>query len=87
MATKTFKIGEYAIGGKIQVVIDRSTIRIAALDYNTGNTVLEETFGNTDNSFWPMKEYLWELTSSYYTDLIMDHIEKTAKIQHQMFKK
>jgi hypothetical protein len=86
MATKTFKIGEYAIGGKIQVKIDPSTIRVAALDYSTGNTVLEQTFSNTDNSFWPLKEYLWELTSSYYTDLIMDHIEKNSGIRHQLFK-
>lgn len=86
MSSKQFKIGEYAIGGIIKVTIDVTSITIQALDYNSKNVVMTQTFDLDDSSFWGMKEYLWTLTSSYYTDKVMEYIEKTSGIQHQMFK-
>lgn len=86
MASKQFKIGEYAIGGIIKVTIELTTITIQALDYNTKNQVMSQTFELSDSSYWDMKDYLGELTSSYYTDKVMEYIEKTANVQHQMFR-
>ncbi len=86
MATKSFKIGEYAIGGIIKVNIDLTTITIQALDYFSKNVVSENTFDLDDDSYWGMLDYLNELTSSYYADKVMEYIKKTSNISHQIFR-
>jgi hypothetical protein len=87
MATKSFKIGEYAIGGIIKVNVDLTTITIQALDYYSKNVVSENTFDLDDDSYWGMLDYLNELTSSYYADKVMEYIKKTSNISHQIFRK
>ena len=86
MATKQFKIGEYAIGGIIKVTTNLTTITIQALDYNTKNEVMSQTFDLDDSSYWNIKDYLNELTSSYYEDKVMKYIEETTNLQHQLFR-
>lgn len=86
MATKQFKIGEYAIGGIIKVDIGLTDISIKALDYYTKNVVSESTFELDDDSYWGIMDYLNELTSSYYADKLMEYIEKTSGIKHQLFR-
>lgn len=71
--TKTFKIGEYAVGGIIKVDISENTITIQALDWNTKKSVDSETFTMDDIN--GMDGYLNELTSSYYAGKIMDWIK------------
>lgn len=81
MKTKSFKIGECAIGGIIKVDITGKVIQIKALDYfskkelNTG-TVLS----TDDNSRWEIDRYLNSLTTSYYAGKIMEYIEKNIKL-------
>lgn len=86
MATKSFKIGEYAIGGIIKVNVDLTTITIQALDYYSKEVVSECSYDISDESYWGMKDYLNELTSSYYAEKVMEYIEKTSNVKHQMFR-
>lgn len=77
MATKTFKIGEYAIGGIIQVRTTSDTINIDALDWNSNQKIMGREFRvkamNVTNE---IDSYLNELTSSYYADKVFDFIKE-----------
>jgi hypothetical protein len=76
MKTKTFKIGEYAIGGIIQVTISENKIEIGALDWNTKRVIKKELFTCMDSS-WRLRvsEYLEDLTSYYYAEKILTWIK------------
>ena len=86
MATKSFKIGEYAIGGIIKVDISNTTIHIKALDWNTKAEVMSNHFPNYDNPYWDMHEFLNELTSSYYADKVLEYICENSNINKQLFR-
>jgi len=90
--TKTFKIGEYCVGGIITVEITGNVLTIINKDwdtsagYNRGSNqskAKELSRGSVvmnegwDNN-WRMKAfmYLTELTTAYYADKILDWVEK-----------
>ena len=71
---KTFKIGEYAVGGIITADIKSDgALTIQALEYTSKAFVKGRTF-LTFNHF-NVVMYLNDLTSSYYADTIMEWIE------------
>jgi hypothetical protein len=75
MATKSFKIGEYCIGGIIKAEIKNNTLILKALDYNTKKEVssnLEFVFPFSELEVWLS---LTEWTSAYYADKIIDWIK------------
>ena len=71
--TKSFKIGEYAVGGIIKVTDKSGYITIEALDYNTKAKVKSRTF-EPDADGMEVIMYLNELTTSYYADKILDYL-------------
>jgi hypothetical protein len=72
--TKTFKIGEYAIGGIIKVTVRNFDVKIQALDWNTKQVVEERDFHNVP--FDDIEFYLEDqVTSSYYAGKIMEFIK------------
>jgi hypothetical protein len=76
MKTKTFKIGEYAIGGIIKVEIIGKIIKIKALDYFTKKEVSKGSVEATaENARYLIDKYLNNLTSYYYAEKIMEWIE------------
>ena len=78
MAQKTFKIGEYAIGGIITVRIVDTIVGINALDWNTKRVVMNDTFqirGVYGPDFQHVDNYLNELTTCYYAGKILDWIK------------
>lgn len=83
MATKQFKIGEYAVGGIIKVDINGKVVSIKALDYyskrevSSGSIMVDET-----DAYWKVTRYLNELTSSYYADKIMEFIKSKTKLNN-----
>jgi hypothetical protein len=85
MAQKTFKIGEYAIGGIITVRIVDTIVGINALDWNTKKVVMNNNFVVKDSFFndpyQEINEYLNELTSFYYAGKILDWIKLNLKIK------
>ncbi len=83
-ATKTFKIGEYAVGGIIKVKINGKVIQIEALDWftkeilQTGSTMITEKDVRRK-----IDMFLIQLTSSYYTDEIMKWIESKIEFKNE----
>lgn len=78
--TKTWKLGEYASGGIIQAKVsgDGNAVAIRVLDYITKEGLDGRVFR------WPLDRfsiemYLNELTTSYYSNVILDWIASAAK--------
>jgi len=81
MATKTFKIGEYALGGIIQVKITGKIIQIFVKDmYGDGGTVRTGTTSTEDDDVErKLSDFLNDVTTHYYTEKVMKWIkEKTG---------
>jgi len=80
--TKTFNIGEYAVGGKIKVTIPKTltNIKIDIIDsnYGTGQLVNQYIYYTFDRI--RIERDLWKLTSSYYTDMITSWISKNWQV-------
>lgn len=75
MATKTFNIGEYAIGGRIRVTIQGEVIKIEALDWDTRKVVDSgTTMAGLHNTSYQLVNYLYHLTSSYHAENIIEWI-------------
>lgn len=77
---KTWKLGEYASGGIIQAKVSQngSAVAIRVLDMYTKEVLAVRLFR------WPldrfnMEMYLNELTTSYYSNVILDWIASAAK--------
>jgi len=75
--TKQFKIGECAVGGIIKINTENKnnlhTITIAALDWYSKQELFSATFGMDDER--KIDNYLNELTTSYYSDKIINYIK------------
>lgn len=84
MNLRTFRIGEYAVGGIIRVRINLDTIFIQTLDWDTEKEVTRNSFPLKDESYWLINDRLHELTSSFYAERIMDFISKNAEIQSEI---
>jgi len=82
---KTFKIGEYAIGGIIQVEIKTDKVIVSCLDWDTKQVVHKGLFNNSPVSFWGLKEYLLEITSSYHAEGVEKFIVENSKIKNTEF--
>jgi hypothetical protein len=72
---KTFKIGEYALGGIIRVKKTRLTVTIEALEYNNPAQIVESaTMLIFDIP--AIETWLNFLTTFYYAEKIMQFIKK-----------
>lgn len=84
MATKTFNIGEYAVGGRIKVDINGKTVSIKALDWNSKKEVRGKTINSEDyNAHWQVDYFLFDLTSSYYAGKIMEWIKSKINLTNE----
>lgn len=96
MAKKTFKIGEYCQGGVITVETTKSKVAIIGKewDYSQGtrrgsNQSNAKEFTriqlnpNDPNARRIANNFLNDLTTSYYSDVVMEWIEKTAKVSFE----
>jgi len=81
--TKTFKIGEYAAGGTIRVSIPKTltTIKIDIIDsnYKTKKLINQYIYYSFDRI--RIERDLWQLTTSYYTDMITKWITSKWQIE------
>ena len=79
--TKTFKIGEYAVGGTIRVSIPKTltTIKIEVIDSNfkTKKLLNQYIYYSFDRN--RIDRDLFQITSSYWSDKILEYISKTMK--------
>jgi hypothetical protein len=76
--TKTFKIGEYAVGGTIRVSIPKTltTIKIDIIDsnYSTKKLINQYIYYSFDRI--RMERDLFQITTSYWSDKILSWIHK-----------
>ena len=79
-ATKSFKIGECAVGGIIKVDINGKLIQIKALDW-TSRTEVSSGSAMTDDyqSSRKIENYLNDLTTFYHAEKVMDWIKTKVK--------
>jgi hypothetical protein len=79
--TKTFKIGEYAVGGTIRVSIPKTltTIKIDVIDsnYKTNKLINQYIYYSFDRN--RIDRDLFQITSGYWSDKILEYISKTMK--------
>jgi hypothetical protein len=79
--TKTFKIGEYAVGGTIRVSIPKTltTIKIDIIDSNfkTKKLINQYIYYSFDRN--RIDRDLFQITSGYWSDKILEYISKTMK--------
>jgi hypothetical protein len=88
MAKKTFKIGEYCVGGIIVAEATKTNIKITVLHwvskkvYDTfERKITTENFYRDDDRQRALNEadnYLNEITSNYYSDKVLDFIKKNC---------
>jgi len=78
--TKTFKIGEYALAGIIQVKITGKVIQIFVKDYYTNELLKTGTTSTEDDGVErKLSDFLNDVTTSFYADKVMKWIkEKTG---------
>jgi len=81
--TKTFKIGEYALGGKIKVSIPKTltNIKIDVLDsnYGTGKLINQYIYYSFDRI--RIERDLFQIVNGYWSDEILKWINKSWQTQ------
>ena len=86
MKRKTFKIGEYAVGGKIHIAYDSKQVIVRALEFKSNVVVSERVFSNTNEVYWLISDYLNELTSSYWSGVILEYVVANTYVTYEMFR-
>jgi hypothetical protein len=86
MATKQFKIGEYVVGGIIQVTTSKNQIEINFNDYFSKEKILSETFNITSNTLRSdIMNFIEDNGTHYYADQVMKWIESKVDIKTHSF--
>lgn len=98
MATKTFKIGEYAKGGVITVETKGNKVDIIGKDWDFSTGSRKSSDQSNAKEFTretiqadeagaerKMLDFLCDLTTSYYADEIMKWIKSKVEIKSSMF--
>lgn len=95
MATKTFKIGEYAKGGVITAEATKTKVTVICKDwdFSTGSrrsssqknakelTRMEVKLKGDSEARRKIERFLLDITTSYYTDKILEWIETKTKFE------
>jgi hypothetical protein len=88
MATKTWKLGEYAKGGVITIETTKTQVKVICKEWDTSKGYskgsdqsnakewnrLEVNLSSSDAES-KVNWFLFDLTTSYYTDVILDWIK------------
>jgi hypothetical protein len=83
--TKQFKIGEYVVGGIIQVNIVGNNITINFRDYFSKEVILTEDFvSDSDRGYIEVHNYLLHNGTVYYTDKVIKWIESIVPLKPQV---
>ena len=97
-ATKTFKIGEYAKGGVITIEIQGKIITVIGKDWDISagtrkgsnqKNAKEFTRGTAESTDPQVRRklimFIGDLTTSYYTDQIIEWIESKVELPKKFF--
>tara|TARA_B100000497_G_scaffold85234_1_gene94921 strand:+ start:94 stop:399 length:306 start_codon:yes stop_codon:yes gene_type:complete len=96
--TKTWKIGEYAKGGVITVEIQGKVITVIGKDWDMSQGTRRGSNQSNAKEFTrievnveqrdadrQLSMFLNDLTTSYYTDKLMEWIESKSELDKRMF--
>lgn len=78
---KRFNLGEFTLGGIIDITIFNNHIDIKAVNNITRNVI--RTYVVTiyqENSYNTILKYLLQITSMFYANIIVDYIEQKTKL-------
>jgi hypothetical protein len=82
--TKQFKIGEYVVGGIIQVNILGNDITINFRDYYTKEVILTQDFvSDSPRGYIELHNFLLHNGTAYYTDKVIKWIENIVPLKPQ----
>lgn len=83
-ATKTFKIGECAVGGIVTVDITGKVILIKFLDWYTKETIITGSGLTTETNIrYQLHDFLNNSTSYYWTEKILKWIESKVELKNE----
>jgi hypothetical protein len=81
-ATKSFKIGEYAVGGIIKVDVTGKVIQVKNLDWNTKEEVQSGSCMTYEpNARQKLMDYLEDVTSYFYAEKVMTWIQSIVTLR------
>ncbi len=96
--TKTWKIGEYAKGGVITVEIQGKVITVIGKDWDMSQGTRRGSNQSNAKEFTrievnveqrdadrQLSMFLFDLTTSYYTDKLMEWIKSKSELDKRMF--
>jgi hypothetical protein len=96
--TKTWKIGEYAKGGVITVEVQGKVITVIGKDWDMSQGTRRGSNQSNAKEFTrievnveqrdadrQLSMFLFDLTTSYYTDKLMEWIESKSELDKRMF--
>lgn len=86
MSIKSFKIEEDTIDNVIKVNVRNAMVTIQLIDYVSKKVVRESTFIYTEISYINMKNFLREITTLYYINVIMKYIEEESYMLRTLIK-
>jgi hypothetical protein len=83
---KTFKIGEYAVGGKVYVQINGKVIQIQFRDWNTDEVIHKgSVLSSQDSSERQIRNFLEDYTTPYYADKVLEWIKSKVELEGGFF--
>ena len=77
---KTFKIGEYVVGGIIEVEAGNNDITISFKDYFTKELVINKTFKINNDCIKDIQFYIEENGTCYYADKVTQYIKDNVTL-------
>ena len=79
--SETFRIGDWVLGGVINVNILNELLTIKFLDFDTNDLILvEEIRINSSDAYFKTREFLEEHGTPYYSDRILSWIESIVTL-------
>jgi hypothetical protein len=67
---KTFKIGEYAVGGIIKAGKKDGIYIVSVINMDSNKEIMQ----NSSRDIWYIQSFLYDVTTDYYTDKIIKYL-------------
>jgi hypothetical protein len=67
---KTFKIGEYAVGGIIKAGKKDGIYIVSVINMDSNKEIMQ----NSSRDLWDIQSFLYDVTTDYYTDKIIKYL-------------
>jgi hypothetical protein len=71
---KTFKIGEYAVGGIIKAGKKDGIYIVSVINMDSNKEIMQ----NSSRDLWYIQSFLYDVTTDYYTDKIIKYLSNES---------